>query len=147
MGLHDLRVAILASLIVFAVVEADDSCPGLPAWFCSKDKTSVNCEGKNFTEFPTNVPSSAVKLYFGYNTITRLSTDQLAYLPNLEKLLLNVNKLTAIEAFSFPEIDATQLPWRTGQQPDLRGKRLLFRPADSADALPDYETDRNHRER
>ncbi|KAH3792755.1 insulin-like growth factor-binding protein complex acid labile subunit isoform X2 [Dreissena polymorpha] len=133
MGLHDLRVAILASLIVCAFVEADDSCPGLPACFCSKDKTSVNCEGKNFTEFPTNVPTSGVKLYFGYNAITRLSTDQLAYLPYLEKLLLNVNKLTAIEAFSFRNL--TRLNYL-----DLRGNKLTFVGKDSFSDLPTLQT-------
>jgi len=94
--------AVYLLMLTMAIkAHADDSCLGLPDCFCSKDKTSVNCEGRQLIEIPNNIPATAKKLYLSYNHITVVKPYQLAYLPHLTLIKLDHNSIAAVDAFAF----------------------------------------------
>lgn len=105
-------------LCLFAtIILADDKCPGLPDCFCSKDKTSVNCEGKGLTSVPTNIPPTTEKIYLSHNKITTITTRAFGDLPNLERIWLKHNTITEIQPFAFGNLSSLEYL-------DLRNNKL-----------------------
>ena len=90
----------ILSALHFATINGDDSCPDLPECFCNKERTSVNCDGKHFTDIP-NIPETAEKLYLRYNDLTILPARAFTGLPKLQELFLDHNKISTIDPFAF----------------------------------------------
>lgn len=99
--------AIIVLLVAgLTTVVTDGTCPGLPQCFCSKDKTSVNCEGKHFSTVPDNIPTSVVKLYLGYNQITKINTNTFGSFPKLERLWLQKNTISVLQPYAFGNLSS-----------------------------------------
>ena len=88
-------------LLMVLYTQADDSCPGLPTCFCNKDKTSVNCEGKQFSEVPDTIPTTVEKLYLRHNKITTIRHNAFASLTRLQSIWLDKNLIDTIEPLAF----------------------------------------------
>ncbi|WAR11558.1 TLR4-like protein [Mya arenaria] len=117
-------------LYILCEARADDVCPGLPLCFCNKDKTSVNCEGKQLTAIPDTIPQTAVKLYLDNNKITTVKSYQLAYLPKLVLLRLDRNFISTIEPFAFGNLTYLKdLDLRENKITQLKKNALSGMPA------------------
>lgn len=114
-------------------VTADDSCPGLPTCFCNAAKTSVNCDGKHFTEIPTTIPKTVTSLYLRYNLITDIKTGAFASLSDLQKVWLNKNAISNIEEGGFQNL--TNLKYL-----DLSGNRISSIVSRAFSGMPNVET-------
>jgi len=99
-------------LLEISLIASSDTCP--KECFCSKDLTSVNCQGHHLVQVPSNIPKSTTKLYLDHNLIPAIHSSDFGILPNLRQLFLQNNKIQALEenAFngnSFPNLAQLQL--------------------------------------
>ncbi|WAR30663.1 TLR3-like protein [Mya arenaria] len=125
-------IQVLVVLHILYHAWAADSCPGLPLCFCSKDKTSVNCEGKQLRVIPDKIPQTAIKLYLGNNKITTVKSYQLAYLSKLVLLRLDRNFISTIEPFAFGNL--TYL-----KELDLNGNKITQLKKHALSGMPALE--------
>eukprot|EP00058_Branchiostoma_floridae_P006680 XP_002592168.1 hypothetical protein BRAFLDRAFT_88108 [Branchiostoma floridae] len=104
-------------------------------------------------QFPTDIPSGTTILALGRNCISRLEAQNLESLPDLEVLLIPVNKIAYIESEAFSHVpklnkmnlafnQLTDFPWRHMQAQtsltylDLAGNSLTSLPSDAFEFLP-----------
>ena len=128
-----MRFLILLLFVLFAWrANGDDSCPGLPHCFCNKDKTSVNCDGKQFSVVPDNIPENVTKLYLRYNNIVKMPSKTFTRYAKLEKLFLDHNKISQIDPFAFA--GAQSLTYI-----DLRDNKLSVVGQNAFSQLPSLE--------
>lgn len=72
-----------------------------PKCFCDKALTSVNCEGLHLYDIPSGLPNTTEKLYLRHNYIAKIESFSFGWLPNLQEIYLQNNKIIRLQQYAF----------------------------------------------